>query len=96
MNAITKVLGEANEKRLKDAITDLLIEQFKDDLANMSNYLIDWEEFFDEIINEIKDEFRKKVREKYLKVAEKNHPKYLKKHKEEMRWFDGCKLHNVY
>lgn len=68
--AITKVLGEANEKRLKDAITDLLIEQVKDDLANMSNYLIDWEELFDEIRNEIKDEFREKVREKYLKVAE--------------------------
>ena len=68
--AITKVLGEENEKRFKDAVTDLLIEQVKDDLVNLSNYLIDWEELFDEIRNEIKDEFRKKVREKYLKVAE--------------------------
>ena len=33
--AITKVLGEENEKRFKDAVTDLLIEQVKDDLENL-------------------------------------------------------------
>lgn len=68
--AITKVLGEENEKRFKDAVTDLLIEQVKDDLENMSNYLIDWEELFDEIRAEIKEEFREKVRTKYMKAAE--------------------------
>lgn len=68
--AITKVLGEENEKRFKDAVTDLLIEQVKGDLENMCNYLIDWEELFEEIRSEIKDEFRDKVREKYLRVAE--------------------------
>ena len=45
--AITKVLGEENAIRFKDAVTDLLIEQVKDDLENLSNYLIDWEELFD-------------------------------------------------
>ena len=68
--AITKVLGEENEKRFKDAVTDLLIEQVKDDLENMSNYLIDWEELFDEIRAEIKEEFREKVRTMYMKAAE--------------------------
>jgi len=68
--AITKVLGEENEKRFKDAVTDLLIEQVKDDLENMSNYLIDWEELFEEIRAEIKEEFRDKVRTKYMKAAE--------------------------
>lgn len=68
--AITKVLGEENEKRFKDAVTDLLIEQVKDDLVNLSNYLVDWEELFDEIRTEIKEEFRAKLREKYVKVAE--------------------------
>lgn len=68
--AITKVLGEENEKRFKDAVTDLLIEQVKDDLDNLSNYLVDWEELFDEIRTEIKEEFREKIREKYVKVAE--------------------------
>lgn len=68
--AITKLLGEENEKRFKDAVTDLLIEQVKDDLENMSNYLIDWEELFDEIRAEIKEEFREKVRTKYMKAAE--------------------------
>lgn len=68
--AITKVLGEENEKRFKDAVTVLLIEQVKDDLVNLSNYLVDWEELFDEIRAEIKEEFRAKLREKYVKVAE--------------------------
>lgn len=68
--AITKVLGEENTKKFKDAVTDLLIEQVKGDLENLCNYLIDWEELFEEIRSEIKDEFRDKVREKYLRVAE--------------------------
>lgn len=68
--AITKVLGEENEKRLKETVTDLLIEQVKGDLDNMCHYLIDWEELFDEIRNEIKEEFREKLQEKYIKVAE--------------------------
>ena len=68
--AITKVLGEENATRFKDAVTDLLIEQVKDDLENLSNYLIDWEELFDEIRAEIKEEFREKVRTKYMKAAE--------------------------
>ena len=68
--AITKILGEENEKRLKEAITDLLIEQVKGDLDNMCHYLIDWEELFEEIRDEIKEEFREKLREKYIKVAE--------------------------
>lgn len=68
--AITKVLGEENAIRFKDAVTDLLIEQVKDDLENLSNYLIDWEELFDEIRAEIKEEFREKVRTMYMKAAE--------------------------
>lgn len=69
--AITKVLGEENTKKFKDAVTDLLIEQVKGDLENLCNYLIDWEELFDEIRTEIKEEFRDKVRAKYMKAAEK-------------------------
>ena len=68
--AITKVLGEENAIRFKDAVTDLLIEQVKDDLENLSNYLIDWEELFDEIRAEIKEEFREKVRTMYMTAAE--------------------------
>ena len=67
--AITKVLGEENEKRFKDAITDLLIEQVRDDLENISNYLIDWEELIEEIKNEIKVEFQEKIRKKYPQIA---------------------------
>ena len=67
--AITKVLGEENEKRFKDAITDLHIEQVRDDLENISNYLIDWEELIEEIKNEIKVEFQEKIRKKYPQIA---------------------------
>lgn len=68
--AITKILGEENEKRFKDTVTDLLIEQVKGDLDSICNYLIDWEELIEEIRNEIKVEFGEKIRERYLKVAE--------------------------
>lgn len=68
--AITKILGEENEKRFKDAVTDLLIEQVKGDLDSISHYLIDWEELIEEIRNEIKVEFGEKIRARYLKVAE--------------------------
>ena len=68
--AITKVLGEENEKRFKDEVTDLLINQVKDDLSSMCNYLIDWEELFDEIREELKEEFKTRLREKYMRIAE--------------------------
>lgn len=68
--AITKVLGEENEKRFKAEVTDLLINQVKDDLSSMCNYLIDWEELFDEIREELKEEFKTRLREKYMRIAE--------------------------
>ena len=47
LTKIAKLLGEDNEKRLKDKITDLLIQRVDEDLNDMCTYLIDFEETFE-------------------------------------------------
>lgn len=70
LTGIMKLLGEDNEKRLKDAITDLLINQFEDDLKNMTDYMFDYEEIFDEVRKEVKSVMRDKITKAYLAKAE--------------------------
>ena len=55
------LLGEENEKRFKDAMTDLLINQFEDDLQNMSVYMCDYDEIFDEVRKEVTDIMKNKI-----------------------------------
>lgn len=65
--AIAKLLGEDNEKRLKDEITELLIERVRDDLADYSDYLMDYDKLFvdieEEMFEEVKNEFRNRYME---------------------------------
>ena len=70
LTGIMKLLGEDNEKRLKDAITDLLINQFEDDLKNMTDYMFDYEEIFDEVRKEVKSVMKDKISRAYMKKAE--------------------------
>ena len=70
ISKIAKLLGEDNEKRLKDAITDLLINQFEDDLANMAEYMCDYEEIFDEVRKEVTSIMKEKIAKAYLAKAE--------------------------
>ena len=70
ISKIAKILGEDNEKRLKDAITDLLINQFEDDLVNMTDYMFDYEEIFDEVKKEAKSVMKDKISKAYMKKAE--------------------------
>lgn len=73
MKELTKLamlLGEENEKRFKDTMTDLLINQFEDDLQNMSEYMCDYEEIFDEVRKEVTSIMRDKITEAYLAKAE--------------------------
>lgn len=68
---IVELLGEENEKRLKDTITDLLIEQVENDLNDMSCYMIDYESLFDEIRDEVKNNLKTKFTKKYMEKAER-------------------------
>lgn len=70
ISKFSKILGEDNEKRLKDAITDLLINQFEDDLENMTDYMFDYEEIFDEVRKEVKSVMKDKISKAYMKKME--------------------------
>lgn len=73
MKELTKLamlLGEDNEKRFKDAITDLLINQFEDDLQNMTDYMCDYDEIFDEVRKEVTSIMKEKIKMIYLEKAE--------------------------
>jgi hypothetical protein len=73
MKELTKLamlLGEDNEKRFKDAITDLLINQFEDDLQNMTDYMCDYDEIFDEVRKEVTSIMKEKIKIIYLEKAE--------------------------
>lgn len=68
---IVALLGEDNVKRLKDGITDLLLEQVSQELNDMSVWLIDYESLLDEIREEVKADIKKKILPKYLVTVEK-------------------------
>ena len=70
LTKIAKLLGEENEKKLKDSITDMLIERFESDLDDMGCYMIDYEALFDEIRKEVKSAMKDKVTKMYMAKAE--------------------------
>lgn len=72
---IAKLLGEDNEKRLKDEITNLLIYHIEDELSDFDEYLIDYEDLFDEIANEVKTVVKDKYIKMYTEKAEKKFEK---------------------
>lgn len=68
---IVTLLGEDNVKRLRDGITDLLLEQVSQELNDMSVWLIDYESLMDEIREEVKADIKKKILPRYLETVEK-------------------------
>lgn len=58
---ITKLLGEENEKKLKDSITDLMIEKAATEIDDMCDYLIDFERLFDEVQKEVSTDLKEKL-----------------------------------
>lgn len=67
---IAKLLGEENVQKLKDSITDALIERCQDELDDMAIWVIDYEQLFDEIQDEVKAVMKAKIMKKYLEMAE--------------------------
>lgn len=65
MEGIVKLLGEENEKKLKDGITDLLLETVKRDLEDKYSY--DYILAFDDIYEEVQREIRVVAKEKMMK-----------------------------
>lgn len=67
---IAKLLGEDNVTKLKNSITDLLIERCQDELDDMSIWVVDYEQLFDEIQDEVRAVMKDKIMKKYIEMAE--------------------------
>ena len=79
LTALAKLLGEENEKRLKEEVTDILIDYIKTDLENTGMYLVDFEELTKEVASSIQEE----IKEKYAEILRNNVEKKLQ---ELMKW----------
>lgn len=70
LSNIAKLLGEENEKKLKDKITDLLIERVDEDLRDMCTYLIDFEYVFDQVRKDVEKDIKEMMYKKYMEAME--------------------------
>ena len=67
---VAKLLGEDNVNRLKDTVTDLLIKRCKDELEDMAIYMVDYEQLFAEVEDEVRSIIKDRVMKAYLEKAE--------------------------
>ena len=58
-------LGAENTERLKTQITDAIIEQVKSDLQDNPNFIITPYEVVEDILTEVKEEVRNKLKKKF-------------------------------
>ncbi len=73
LNIIASLLGEENEKRLKNAITDALIRTVENDIEDRYkyDYIIAFDSIYEEVNRELQEELRTKMAEKYREHMEK-------------------------
>lgn len=73
MTEIAKLLGEENEKRLQDAITDILIQQAEKDIEEKYkyDYIVAFDDIYDKVKNKIAKEFEEKLVAKYREKINK-------------------------
>lgn len=73
LTGIMKLLGEENEKKLREGITDLLLEQVERDLHDRYeyDYIIAFDEIYEEVKEQIEAEFKEKLMEKYREQMNK-------------------------
>lgn len=67
---VAKLLGEENVNRLKDTVTDLLIKRCEDELEDMAIYMVDYEQLFAEVEDEVRAIIKDRVMKAYLEKAE--------------------------
>lgn len=70
LTQFAKLLGEDNEKRFKDTLTDKLIERVIEDIDEMGIYLIDFEDMFNELGKEVQKEVKDKLYKQYISKVE--------------------------
>lgn len=67
---VAKLLGEENVEKIKNSVTDMLIDRCREELEDMAIWVVDYERMFDEIQDEVKAIMKEKVMKKYLEMAE--------------------------
>lgn len=67
LSIVARLLGEDNEKKLKDGITDLLLNKVEYDLDDKYryDYILAFDDIYKDIKEEIEEEFREKLAKKY-------------------------------
>lgn len=70
---IAKLLGEENEKKLKDGIVDLLLRQVEQDIEDKykTYYILDFDDIFEEIKRDVESVVKEKAMEKYMESIDK-------------------------
>ena len=79
---IAELLGEENAQKLKDSITELLLDTIKNDLDSMCNYLIDFEYLFDEVRDAVFANVKDKMVKKYTSEIERKFDEIFQNRKE--------------
>lgn len=67
---VAKLLGEDNVEKIKNSVTDMLIDRCREELEDMAIWVVDYERMFDEIQDEVRAIMKEKVMKKYLEMAE--------------------------
>jgi len=68
---IAELLGEENAQKIKDEISEILLDYLKSDLGSMCDYIIDYEDLFEDVRKEVFANVRDKMVKKYTAEIEK-------------------------
>ncbi len=68
---IAELLGEDNAQKLKDDITEILLEHVRANLEDLSGYLLEFEKLFEEVFEEVCEKVKDKMIKKYTKEVGK-------------------------
>ena len=66
LSNLSSILGEENERKIKDGITNLIIQSVEDDLSTMGTYIIDYEDLFDRMRDEVEPEIMRIMAKRYM------------------------------
>lgn len=70
ITALVKLLGEKNEEKFRDRVTEILLERVESELDGMYEYLIDFEELFREVEETVTKNVKEKMIQRYTERVE--------------------------
>lgn len=78
ISIIAELLGEENAQLLRNEITKMVLNHIECDLDEMEDYLIDFEDLFDEVRHEVFDNVKDKMIKKYTNEIEAKFEELIK------------------